>query len=160
MELIGNIIMKFLSYIIPFVLRWYYTRKKLAEMMRITINSEHDGLVVNCGEIPDARIWMEVANQSPFPVEIQGISVNLIWGGTVGRFISIERSEIKPHSFERILVETTLTGEQAAYIRENHSKNKPRLSVLLELKNRIRSFSVCRQEISTTNIKLNNCGEL
>lgn len=160
MELIGNVIMKFLSYVIPFVLRWYYTHKKLAEMMRITINSEHDGLVVNCGEIPDAKIWMEIANHLPFPIEIQAISVNLIWGGTVGRFISIERCEIKPHSFERILVETTLTGEQAEYIRKNNSKSKPRLSVLLELKSKIRSFSLRGREITTTNFRLNNCDNL
>jgi len=149
--------MRFLSYVIPFILRWYYTSEKLAGMMRVTVNSEHDGLVVNCGELPDAKIWLEITNQSPFPIAIQTVSVDLIWGARVGRFISIARSEVNPYSFERLFVETTLTGEQVAYIRKNHSNNTPRLSVIIELQCRIRSFALRGREITTKNFELMNC---
>jgi LEA14-like dessication related protein len=157
MELLISMVMRILSHLVPSVLRRYYTEKRLVEMIRVTVNSENDGLVVNCSDIPDARVWFEVTNQSPFPIEVRGLSVDLSWGGNVGRFISIARTTVGPHSFERLYTHTTLTGEQAAKIRAIQGRDEPRLSMHLEMSCRLRSFALMGREIKTRNVRCMNC---
>ena len=156
MNLVLDLMLRVLSHVMPWGLRWYYSPSTLAKMIRVTINSENDGLVVNCAGIPDARVWFEVTNQSPFPMEIQAMAVDLIWGAKVGQFVSIERKRINSHSYERLLVETVLTKEQANYIKEHHTENTPRLVVLIEFNCRIQAFALFGREITTTNHRVVN----
>lgn len=157
MEIVTGMIMRALSHVVPSVLRWYYTEQRLAKRIRITVSGEHEGLVVNCANIPDARVWFEVTNQSPFPIEIRALSADLMWGGRVARFISIKRTELAAHSIEQVLVETTLTHEQAEKIRVFDAKQDPRLSVHVEMHCRLRHFALFGREIQTRNYERMNC---
>ena len=157
MELIIGMLLRVLSYVVPFALRWYYTAQRLAKFMRVTVSSENEGLVVNCADIPEAHVWLEITNHSSFPVEILALSIDLLWGGKVGRFLSIARAEIKPHSSDRLFVETTLTTEQARKICAMSSQEKARLTIHVELQCRLRKFALIGREINTKNVSLRGC---
>ena len=157
MDLLIEKIVRALSHIIPSALRWYYTEQRLAKRMRITVSGENEGLVVNCADIPDARVWFEVTNQTPFPVEIRALSADLMWGGRVARFISIQRVELAPHSIDKVFVETTLTHEQAQKIRTFDAREDPRLSVHVEMQCRLRPFTLFGRDIQTPNFERINC---
>jgi len=126
-------------------------------MVKIDISSENEGITVNCSELPEARVWLEVTNLSPFPIEIEGIEARLFWVSGVGRFISISRHSIKHAAHERVFLETDLTGKQAEHIKQTNRLDHPRLSVKFYMSCRLSCF-VKQREIQTKNYRLLNCG--
>ena len=155
-EIIISWILKVLVKIAPWVFRWLYSHEKLAGLIDITINSENDGLVVNCADLPDARAWIEITNLSPFKLKLVGTEAVLYWVGRAAEFQSLQRLEISPHAKERIIVETSLNDRQAAHVTKNHELAKPRLYVQLYFESSIRSIHKQR-DIQTSNVRLLNC---
>ncbi len=155
-----GVLIRLLSHVVPFGLRWYYTTQRLSKLMRVTVSSENEGLVVNCSDIPEAHVWLEITNHSPFSIEVHAISANLLWGGRVGRFLSVATITIKPHSTERAFIETTLTAEQARKACAISSKDSPRLNIHLEASCRLRRFALTEQEIKTKNYDLRGCSHV
>ncbi len=90
----SNQIIKALSYVFGFAMKKYYTPQRLADMIKVTVPSEHTGISFNCADLPDASAWLEFTNLSPFPVTIYGIEAELNLSGRVARFISFSNREV------------------------------------------------------------------
>lgn len=125
-------------------------------MIEVTVSSENDGIVVNCSELPDAGVWLEITNLSPFTQKVMGIEASLYWVGRVAEFKSIQRLELKPHSKERFFIQTSLNELQARHIREKNQLDKPRLYVSIYIESSIRLITKQR-DIQTSNVRLLNC---
>ena len=69
-DLVASAIQNALSYVAAFALRWYWSERRLASRIRTTIRSEHDGITINGGEIPEFYAWLEIQNLTPFPIEV------------------------------------------------------------------------------------------
>jgi len=126
-------ITRVMSYIFGFIMKKYYTKQKLASMVKINVSSEHSGITVNCSELPDARAWLEVTNLSPFPVTILGIEAELYLSGRVARFISLCNEEISPSDEGRVFIQTDLNGRQAEHVKRNKGVDNPRLNIKMFL---------------------------
>lgn len=148
--------LKILSKMLPFIFRWIYPSTKMLELVEVTIGSENTGLEVNCGELPQARVWLEITNLSPFELNLIGTEAILYWVSRAGEFSSMQRMAIKPHSKARLHLEASLNESQATHIKNNHSMNKPRLYVSMYFESSVRIINKVR-DIETSNISLLNC---
>lgn len=155
-EAIRSWAVKILSKIMPSIFRWIYSHEKLVGLIDVTINSENDGVVINCSELPDARAWIEVTNLAPFKLKLVGVEAILYWVGRVAEFQSLQRIDVLPHTKLKLLIESSLNELQAAYIRKNHALDNPRLHIKLYFESSIRDIEKQR-DMQTTNIKLLNC---
>ncbi|UQG59636.1 hypothetical protein MIH18_18240 [Marinobacter sp. M3C] len=157
LEAVRSWLIKVLSKLLPSLFRLIYSNEKMLGMVDVTISSENEGLVVNCADLPDARVWLEITNLSPFTLKLTGIEAVLLWVGRAAEFRSLHCLNIKPHSKEKILIETSINELQARHIREKNQLDKPRLSVHAFFESSIRPLSKQR-EIQTSNFRLLNCG--
>jgi len=155
-EAIRSWAIKILVKITPSIFRWVYSHEKLVGLIDITINSENDGIVINCSELPDARAWIEVTNLSPFKLKLVGMEAVLYWVGRVAEFQSLQRIEILPHTKQKLLIESSLNELQVAHIRKNRALDNPRLYIKLYFESSIRDIEKQR-DMQTKNIRLLNC---
>ena len=155
-EAIRSWAVKILAKIMPSIFRWIYSHEKLAGLVDVTINSENDGVVVNCSELSDARVWIEITNLSPFKLKLVGTEAVLYWVGRVAEFQSLQRIDILPYTKQKLLIESSLNESQAAHIRKNHASDNPRLHIKLYFESSIRDIEKHR-DMQTTNIRLLNC---
>ncbi|MCG7986222.1 MAG: hypothetical protein JAY64_01720 [Candidatus Thiodiazotropha weberae] len=150
-------IIRALSKMFGFAMKNYYTKQKLSSMVKINISSEHSGITVNCSELPDARVWFEVTNLSPFPVTIHGIEAELYLSGRVARFVNLFNQEVPPSDQDRVFIQTDLSGKQSAHIKRNMGIDNPRLIIKMFLSCNLRTFEIDGREITTKNIEFMNC---
>lgn len=152
-------IIRILSKVFGFVMKKHYTKQKLSGMVKVAINSEHSGIIINCSELPDAKAWIEVTNLSPFPVTIHGIEAELYLSGRVAIFVNLFNQEVPPSDQERVFIQTILNGRQADNIKKNMGIDKPRLNIKMFLSCNLRTFEIDGREIATKNIEFINCND-
>jgi len=152
-------IIRVMSYAFGFIMKRYYTNKKLSSMVKVKISSEHSGITINCSELPDARAWLEITNLSPFPITIHGVEAELYLSGRVARFISLNNEEISPSDEGRIFIQTDLTGRQAEHVKKNKETDTPRLNIKMFLSCKLSRFEISGREIYAKNIEFINCND-
>lgn len=145
-------IIKTLSYVFGFAMKKYYTTQRLADMVKVTVPSEHSGISINCADLPYASAWLEFTNLSPFPVVIYGIEAELNLSGRVARFISFSNHEVAPSTQDRLFIQTDITEAQANHIKRCRDIERPRLVVKMWLGCRLRNFEIFGRQITTKNV--------
>ncbi len=155
-EVIRSWTIKLFAKLLPFVFRWIYTHEKLASLIDVTISSEGDGIVIDCLELPSARVWIEIINLSPFKFKLVGIEAVLYWVGRAADFQSLQRVNVLPHSKQKLLIEGSLNEHQVTHIKKNHTLDKPRLNIKLYFVSSLRDIGI-QKDMNTANVRMRNC---
>jgi hypothetical protein len=117
-ELFGKSVIKLLGLAIPGAIRWYYQPAKLAEHIRVRLDSEGEGLEFWAGDIPHFQGWLVVSNGTPFAVEVSGLSGKLSIGPGIGAFTSLKRLSIKAGEEQRIPIRSGLNMFELQYLKK------------------------------------------
>lgn len=123
--------------IIPdFILRRLFKEARVNSFIRIDVRPRGEAIRLNLGELPDCQVWVQLVNHSPFDLDIENVMGELNYNGCR---ISVETKDhidiLKHSSYNSILLEGALTGEQASHC----SKNNKAPYTSLTLKTRIRT---------------------
>ncbi len=62
--LITDFLFKFATHVIPWIIRRFYGPEKLTSAIQIRVRNEGDGIVFNCGELPNVHIWLPVVSSN------------------------------------------------------------------------------------------------
>lgn len=155
-DLISGAILRSLSFFAGFILRWYWTEKRLASRIKTTISSEHEGIRIDAGELPKFHAWIEVTNLSSFPVEVERLHGEVYYGARIASFIWLDRVDVAPASEQKILISADLTDAQVRYLRRTHGSNKTRLLIDGYLACRVRGFHIFGRSIESSNVEIIN----
>ena len=115
-EILLEFAIKFLARAAPFVLRKNYPPKRIADLIKVRISADSDGIEFWNGEMPKARARITITNLSPFPLELDRAFGDFSFGAELGKFSYLQKEKISPASEKSISLETSLTKEQAAVI--------------------------------------------
>lgn len=157
--LFPGLIIRFTSYLFGSVMRRYYTRQKLSELVEVKVSSEPSGITVNCSELPDASAWIEMTNLSPFHVTVYEFEAEFYLPERAAKFIKICNMDIGPSANERLFIQTDLTVKQLEYIKKNKGVDTPWLKIKAMLSCRLSSFEINDREIAIEDIEFMNCDD-
>lgn len=151
-----SVIQRFVSLFAAFALRLFWTEKRLAARIKITVSSEHEGIRIDAGELPNFHGWIEIINLSPFPIEIDRLYGELFYGARIASFTWLDRATVSPSSEQKVRIGCDLTDAQARYLRRTYGRNKTRLSVNGHFVCRVRGFRVSGRSIESSNVEVIN----
>lgn len=134
---------KLVSWLPGFLLRWRFSKKALADRIRIDVPPRHTAVQINGGEITEAAIYLQIHNRGYFPVELDRMTVQLILAGSAIEYFYLDRTPIPPDTTCDIHVRGPLPrGLVDHYARNIKNGDVVSLLVRAELNSKIHNFSV------------------
>ncbi len=147
-----------LAYYAPgYLLRWYYSKERLAQKIRVTVRGEGEGVNFFAARPGNVRIWLSVTNFLPFEVEVDRAIVRIFCGVKIADATYLSRGSLAGSSHHELVVEHTLSTDQLdAIARHKEGDHQTRLGVELHLNCKVRGFIVQRGEIQVGNVRFVN----
>jgi hypothetical protein len=136
---------KFVTWLPGYLLRVWWSKEALAARIRIDLRPRHSPVQINAGpEITRADIWLEVQNSSPFPVELDRMTVTLYLAGSTIDYYHLERVTLRPDSRTEFHVDGYIPpGHIAHYARNYKAASDPvALDIHADFNSKIRNFAV------------------
>jgi hypothetical protein len=114
---------KLLSWLPKFILRRKFNPETLAELIYIDIMARHHSATMNLGESASFEVWLQLINLSPFEVELDRGSFELLCGPALSASI-LKRQKIAPGEITSLRVHGSITDGQATQIARIFSADK------------------------------------
>ena len=161
-ELITDFSFKLAAILFPWIVRKFYGQEKLVANIQIRVTNEGDGIVFNCGELPNVRVWMRITNLSPIEIEFDRIFGHVNYGSQLAEIQDLQHRLIRTASESEFLIETSLTGEHVNFLRRNRNQQnfKASLSISAFVKSRLHNFQLPVRQVRAENVSFINCNPL
>jgi len=123
------------------VFRWYYTPERLSSLVYCDLSPRGESVAIDLGQVTSARIFLQVINLSPFPMEIDRAQLQLNCGGANIDFVQLKRTKIEPGAITQVFLQSSMQDGAANAI-ANSTETVPRawLNGALEVNCSVRNF--------------------
>lgn len=155
-ELGINTLVRLLVNIAPFILRLFYKQEQLANKVKIAISSEGEGVYIQAGHLPSARVWIGITNLTPFTIEVDRIVSKLTYGHQIAKLTSLDRRIIKSTEEETFLLEESLNESQVEALKDKSNTDEARLEIYAFFISKVRNFAINHRYINTRNVQVLN----
>jgi len=152
-----GLIIRVSSYVFGSTISKFYTKEKLSNLVEIKISSQSSGITVNCSELPNIDVCLEITNLLPLNITIHEIEADFYFPGRVTHFVKICNMDIDHKKEKRLFLQTDLNKNQVTYIKKHKGDETPRLKINAMLSCSLSSFEINDREITTNNIEFKNC---
>jgi hypothetical protein len=141
-----------------FLLRWYWTEPRLASCVLTRVSSEHEGVRIDVGELPEFSMWLEVQNPTPFAVEVDRIFGEVFCGGRVASYLYLDRMIVPSLATERICIRADMSDAQARMLARCYQQAEKRVRVIVNalVCSKVRTFRLFGREIQASNCRVVN----
>lgn len=158
LELIGTGLLRLGAMALPPVARRFYGQEKLSSQIKIRVRGDGDGVVFNCGEMPNARVWLRITNLSPIDVEFDRIFGTIYCGARLAAFQDLNRYRIKSAAEDEVFLEIMLTQDHSTFLRRNRQNNcQTTLSVSGYICSSLHNYQLPYREVQARNVEFQNC---
>lgn len=123
------------------LLRWYFTREKLAGLIYCDVRPRYDSVMVDLGQSPTYQVWLQVINISPFEVELDRASFRFWCGGSILNASVLDRKVIAPGEITTIFIRDVIPDGHASQIAKNIDGNQFALEGNIEFNCSITPFA-------------------
>lgn len=155
-EILIEFIVKLLGWALPFTLRRWYPPKRIDGLIKVRVSSQGEGIEFWNGDMPKVRVYVEITNLSPFPLEIDRAYGSFEYGSDLEKFTYLKRESIQPASAISISIEASITKEHVAVIRRLTSSNpRPVLQFNARVLCKVHNFELSRT-MQTSHYRLVN----
>lgn len=153
-ELGINTLVRLLVNIAPFMLRLFYKQEQLANKVKIAIRSEGEGVYIQVGQLPSARVWIGITNLTPFTIEVDRIVSKLTYGHQIAKLTSLDRRTIKSTEEETFLLEESLNESQVEALKDKSNTDEARLEIYAFFISKVHNFAINHRYINTRNVQV------
>ena len=156
-EVPNESIVSLYSFLPNIILRHLFKETRLSSLIKLDVRPRGESVCLNLGELPDCRVWLIVTNHSPFELDIENIKGELNYNGCR---ISIETKHLidisKHSSYENVLLEGVLTGEQANHCSKGNVGVRHSLTLQSRIKTKLGVFKKQSGGLSSLNVQRSN----
>lgn len=124
-----------------FFLRRHYSADRLAKLIYLDFLPRCESARVNLGEVADIQISLQLINLSPFVVEVDRCSFELMYGGATLGLSDLTRRTVVPGATINLYLRQSITDGQANQMARNGSSSQAWLQGNLEFNCDIRQFA-------------------
>ena len=137
-----------------------YSEPRLNQEIRIGVRGDGEGIdVYRNGNEGHVRVWLDVVNMLPFPVEIDRITGALtVSGAVVAEINSVDRHTLKARRWGDVFFQFSLSSSQLEAIalqRQNRPDARAGMRIRVYLQSNVRNVSLDRQ-IESGNCRFTN----
>ena len=130
-----------LSWLPSFLLRWYYTPERLAQLIYVDVQPRNEAIRVNLGPAADFQVALQIINLSPFTVELDRAKIELQCGTAPLEASNLERRKVQAGEIVSVYFRQVIPDGHATQIFQNQGSGSPGLSGLLEFNCKVQAFS-------------------
>ena len=132
---------KLLRTLPSFLLRWYFTPEKLAQLIYIDLRPRHDSAVVDLGQTATFSLWLQAINLSPFTVELDRASFRFWCGGSTVKASILNKKIIVPGEIVDLHLNEAIPEGVSNQMAKQIEGNRFALDGNIEFNCKIRSFA-------------------
>jgi hypothetical protein len=137
----SSLLKSIFSWLPGFLLRWYYTPQKLAQLIYIDLVPRNDSAFLNLGPAASFQVVMQVINLSPLPVVLERSVIRLSCGSAPLEATNIERQTFAPGQIGTVFYRNTIPDGHANQIVQWSPTNYGDVSGVFEFSCRLRPFT-------------------
>lgn len=138
------------------LLKHYFPKERLAQLIHIDVQPRHDSVLVDLGECASFRLALQIFNQCPVLVEFDRASLCFWCGGTTFNISAIERQQIAPGDIGILWLTGTIPDGQANLIARHIESNPVALSGTVDFNCKIHPFQKRLGHLDGINAKFYN----
>ena len=127
--------------IFPFLVRYFYTNKKMADLVYVDIRPRHDPVEVQLGECPSFSLYLQIINLSPFPVELDRANFSFSCGSANTKTSVLEKKVIASGEIASLYLHEEISGDNADQIAKYAGETEAALDGNIEFNCKVRSFA-------------------
>ena len=139
-----------------FLVRWYFTRERLAQLIYVDLYPRNESARINLGAAPSVNLHIQVINLSPFTIELDRATFRLWCGGITLDSSLLKRQSISSGEIASLFLETALSEGQATQLAKNFENNQVALDGNIEFNCKVRAFPRVIHQLSGVQAKLIN----
>ncbi|MDK9690524.1 MULTISPECIES: hypothetical protein [Azospira] len=133
-------IWRLLRWLPGFLLRRYFTKEKLSQLIYVDLRPRHSSVVVDLGESASFSLWLMAINLSPFPVELDRAGFRFWLGGSTIDASILKKQVIAPGEVASLYISGAIPEGPANQF-ARHSGNPVALDGNIEFNCNVRSFA-------------------
>ena len=122
-------------------LRWKFSEKRMADLVKIDIYPRHENVRVDLGTIATVQLWFQVINLSPFEVELDRTQIEFQCAGTSLRVPYIKKIKVKAGGTEKFHVDGDIPDNKADQIAQYNDRNHSSISMDVYFNCRLHGFA-------------------
>ena len=133
-------IWRLLRWLPGFLLRRYFTREKLAQLIYVDLRPRHNSAVVDLGESASFSLYLMAINLSPFPIELDRAGFRFGLGGSMLHASILKKQVIAPGEITSLYISGTIPEGPAKQF-ARHPSNPVVLDGNIEFNCNVQSFA-------------------
>jgi hypothetical protein len=122
------------------MLRWYYSKDKLSKLVYVDIQPRGQSTVVDLGPCASVRMWLQLINLSPFPIELDRADFRFQFGGTEMQLPVLNKQVIESGAMINLSLNGPIADGHADQMHRNSSRSEGSLSGNIEFNCKVHSF--------------------
>ena len=147
---------RFLRWLPGYLVRWYYTREKLAKLIYVDVRPRHDSVVVNLGQAASFTLYLQAINLSPFAVELDRANFRFWFGGATLNASLLKKQVISPGEITTLYISETIPDGHADQMARLHHGNPISLDGNIEFNSKVHNFAKSIGHLDGINAKVYN----
>jgi hypothetical protein len=149
-------IWRLLRWLPGFLLRRYFTRERLAQLIYVDVRPRHDSAVVDLGQTASFTLYLQTINLSPFSVELDRASFRFWFGGATLDASILKKQIISPGEIATLYLSGAIPDGHANQMARLHKGNPVALDGNIEFNCTVRSFAKTVGHLDGINPKVYN----
>lgn len=147
---------RLLRWLPGFLLQWYFTRERLAQLIYIDVRPRHDSVVVDLGPTASFTLYLQAINLSPFSVELDRANFRFWFGGATLNAWILKKQTIAPGEITTLYICETIPDGHANQMARLQKDNPAALDGNIEFNCKVRSFAKTVGHLDGINPRVHN----
>ena len=151
-----GILVRFLTMIFPWIMRWLIKPNKIQSNINIDVSSMQDSFMIDLSA-QRADVWLTISNHNDFPIVFDRLELNIHIGhasSTLRKIIPDEKSRIAPNSTGKLFVRDYITSQCARALSEEKNVEYKRMDIKVYLITDLHNFSFEIFKDQIANVKI------
>lgn len=115
----------------PAILRRFFPKSRLAELLHVDLRPRHEPVTVDLGESPTFSLWLDAINLSPFEVELDRAEFEFWYGSSPLKATILKKRAIAPGEIAQFRLSGSIPDGAANQMARNYSANAGSLDGML-----------------------------
>ncbi|MDB5874602.1 MAG: hypothetical protein JWQ07_4044 [Ramlibacter sp.] len=124
-----------------FLLRMYFTKQRLADLVYVDIRPRHDPVMVNLAPPASATVYLQIINLGPVPVELDRAEFRLVCGGHPIKTILVRKQTFPVGEICWLYFQEGIQDSQAEHISRFAAENTVLVDGHIEFNCSVQQFS-------------------
>ncbi|MBO1272542.1 hypothetical protein J3L11_12895 [Shewanella sp. 4t3-1-2LB] len=134
--------------VFPWIVRWRYSREKLAKLVYVDIRPRYESVAVDLGQVASFRMYLQLINLTPFHIELDRGSFKFHCAGVNINTSILKKQKIAPGEVVTLYLNDPIPDGHADQIARYAGQSDTSLEGNIEFNCKVHSFAKTIEPLS------------